>query len=381
MEEWKEYRLGDLFERVTRKNANLESDNVLTISAQQGLINQEEFFNKSVAGKNLRNYYLLKKEEFAYNKSYSAGYPVGATKMLSKYDEGIVSTLYICFKSKSDLVINKYFEYYFESKQYYDELSKIVQEGARNHGLLNVSTDDFFNIKLKLPTKCEQEKIVKILKTVDEIIEKKTQRINNEKLQKKYYFSNAIKNIDYREQKLSDIAMITMGQSPDSKSYTDDCQYTPLIQGNADIINRKICPKKYTTKPTKICKEMDLIMTVRAPVGYVAKSTINACIGRGVCSIRLSDVADKEYVYQYLIYNEENWNKLSQGSTFDAINSKEIKNMTIRLPKIEMQKSISRILEIEDKIIEKLECEINEYHKIKITLMKKLLLGKVKANV
>ena len=90
MGECKEYRLGDLFERVTRKNSNLESKNVLTISAQHGLINQEEFFNKSVAGNNLTNYYLLKKGEFAYNKSYSAGYPMGATKMLEKYDEGIV---------------------------------------------------------------------------------------------------------------------------------------------------------------------------------------------------------------------------------------------------------------------------------------------------
>ena len=106
MESWKKVKLGDLFERVTRKNTNLESNNVLTISAQYGLINQEEFFNKSVAGKNLKNYYLLKKGEFAYNKSYSAGYPMGASKMLEKYDEGVISTLYICFRSKSDLVNN-----------------------------------------------------------------------------------------------------------------------------------------------------------------------------------------------------------------------------------------------------------------------------------
>ena len=170
MSEWKKVKLGDLFERVTRKNTNLESDNVLTISAQYGLINQEEFFNKSVAGKNLKNYYLLKKGEFAYNKSYSAGYPMGATKMLEKYDEGVVSTLYICFRSKSDLVNNEYFKYYFESKEYYDELSKIAQEGARNHGLLNVNTDDFFNINILLPSIEEQKKISKLLIKLENII-------------------------------------------------------------------------------------------------------------------------------------------------------------------------------------------------------------------
>ena len=173
MEEWKEYRLGDLFERVTRKNTNLESKNVLTISAQHGLINQEEFFNKTVAGKNLTNYYLLKKGEFAYNKSYSKGYPMGATKMLDKYDNGIVSTLYICFRSKSDLVNDEYFKYYFESKEYYDELSKIAQEGARNHGLLNVSTKDFFNMKILIPSKLEQKLIAETLKKLDIIINKR----------------------------------------------------------------------------------------------------------------------------------------------------------------------------------------------------------------
>ena len=160
MSEWKKVKLGDLFERVTRKNTNLESDNVLTISAQYGLINQEEFFFFYVAGKNLKNYYLLKKGEFAYNKSYSAGYPMGATKMLEKYDEGVVSTLYICFRSKSDLVNNEYFKYYFESTQYYEELSKITQEGARNHGLLNINVDDFFDIQVILPPIKEQEKIM-----------------------------------------------------------------------------------------------------------------------------------------------------------------------------------------------------------------------------
>ena len=205
MSEWKKVKLGDLFERVTRKNTNLESDNVLTISAQYGLINQEEFFNKYVAGKNLKNYYLLKKGEFAYNKSYSAGYPMGATKMLEKYDEGVVSTLYICFRSKSDLVNNEYFKYYFESTQYYEELSKITQEGARNHGLLNINVDDFFDIQVILPPIKEQEKIMKILKNVEYLISMNKQYIQNIIKVKEKIFDNFLnqdfewKNIPFSE--------------------------------------------------------------------------------------------------------------------------------------------------------------------------------------
>ena len=210
MDEWRKYRLGDLFERVTRKNINLESENVLTISAQYGLINQEEFFNKSVAGKNLKNYYLLKKGEFAYNKSYSSGYPMGATKILENYDSGIVSTLYICFKSKSKLVNNEYFKYFFESKEYYDELYKIAQEGARNHGLLNVNTEDFFNIRISIPSIEEQEKIVILLKKIDIIIKKLEDEILLFSKIKKAVNTNILKSFNDRE-RIENIFKITRG--------------------------------------------------------------------------------------------------------------------------------------------------------------------------
>lgn len=167
---WEEIRLGDIFDRVTNKN-NTDNQNVLTISAQYGLVSQYDYFHKSVAASNLSNYYLIKKGDFTYNKSRSQGYPYGAIKPLRLYEEGVVSTLYICFRIKEGDFRDTFFEQYFETELINEEIGKIAQEGARNHGLLNISTDDFFNkVILFVPSLSEQEKIAECLYSIDRSI-------------------------------------------------------------------------------------------------------------------------------------------------------------------------------------------------------------------
>ncbi|NET34615.1 MAG: restriction endonuclease subunit S [Cyanothece sp. SIO1E1] len=164
--DWEIVKLQEVAERITRKNKE-NNTNVLTISAQDGLINQQEFFNKSVSARNVSGYYLLHKDEFAYNKSYSKGYPMGAIKRLSRYEKGVLSTLYICFKIRQKNS-EGYFEQYFESGSFNKELHKIAQEGARNHGLLNVSVVEFFNsTNLPRPSLKEQNKIKDFLSSLD----------------------------------------------------------------------------------------------------------------------------------------------------------------------------------------------------------------------
>ena len=169
-DEWRKVSLKDITIRIKDKNKSLETDLPLTISAQYGLIDQREYFNKIVASKSLANYYLLKKGDFAYNKSYSTGYPYGTIKRLNKYDKGAVSTLYICFKPKN--IDSNFLEQYFETDKWYKEIYKIAVEGARNHGLLNIAISDFFNTKHYIPkSKDEQIKISKFLEIVDEKID------------------------------------------------------------------------------------------------------------------------------------------------------------------------------------------------------------------
>ena len=162
------YKMCDFSSRIATKNKDSKCSLVLTIAAQYGLVNQESFFNKSVASENLTGYYLLHKGEFAYNRSYSAGYDWGAVKRLDNYDEGVLSTLYICFKINETIVDSDYLAYYFESTKWHRGLSDIAGEGARNHGLLNVSITDYFNTKHRFPVIEEQKAIAKMLNTITE---------------------------------------------------------------------------------------------------------------------------------------------------------------------------------------------------------------------
>ena len=183
-ETWKLYALSKLFQRVTTKN-NGKSNNVVTISGQHGLIKQEDFFKKTVASDTLDGYFLLKKGQFAYNKSYSNGYPMGAIKRLNRYPEGVVTTLYICFElTTPKKSCGDYWEHYFESGLLNNSLSQIAHEGGRAHGLLNVKPSDFFSLKVAVPGFEEQQKIASVLSAADteiSTLEKKLACLKNEK--------------------------------------------------------------------------------------------------------------------------------------------------------------------------------------------------------
>ena len=185
-QEWEVMSLKSRFDRLTRKNSE-GNTNVMTISAQYGLINQEEFFKKEIASEDKSNYYLLHNGEFAYNKSYSSGYPFGAIKRLSLYDKGIVSPLYICFSANNNNSCPEFYQHYFEGGKLNSEIQAIAQEGARNHGLLNISVEDFFYTKIIVPPLEEQKKIADILSAQDRIIELCERKTEQLKRMKKYY--------------------------------------------------------------------------------------------------------------------------------------------------------------------------------------------------
>ena len=154
--DWQNYKLSDFTTRVTRKNGG-QSDIPLTISAQYGLIDQRDFFSKTIASADMSGYYLLRSGEYAYNRSTSNDYPFGSIKRLELYPMGAVSTLYLCFRVKDDIVLRDLAKWYFESSQWHRGVNEICAEGARNHGLLNVPTDGFFNTVHTLPSDPEEQ--------------------------------------------------------------------------------------------------------------------------------------------------------------------------------------------------------------------------------
>lgn len=177
-DEWELKTLSDVVERITRKNTELQSTLPLTISSQYGLVDQNTFFNKRIASQNLSNYYLVKNGEFAYNKSSSDGHPFGAVKRLDLYEMGVLSTLYIVFALKENANINSdYLAAYFDTTNWYKQVSERAAEGARNHGLLNISADDFLDITLMVPRNIhEQELIGGYLAKLEELLSLQSQK-------------------------------------------------------------------------------------------------------------------------------------------------------------------------------------------------------------
>lgn len=170
-DKWRKVKLGEFCERIVRKNIS-NNKNVMTISAQKGFVPQTDFFSKTIASETLDNYYLVHKDEFCYNKSYSNGYPMGAIKRLKEASEAVVTTLYICFKLKENTDINiEFFEQFCEFGGLNKGLVKVANEGGRAHGLLNVTPNDFFNIKLAIPSAAEQNAISERLAIADKEIE------------------------------------------------------------------------------------------------------------------------------------------------------------------------------------------------------------------
>ena len=236
----------------------------------------------------------------------------------------------------------------------------------------NLSLSEIKNINLTIPRIEEQTKIANFLTAVDgkisQLNEQHQLMIQYKKGVMQKIFSQEIRFKDdngedfgeWEERILEDVSIIIMGSSPKSENYNELGIGLPLLQGNADIKDRRSYPRNFTTEITKECDVGDILMSVRAPVGYVAKAMHNACIGRGIAAIRVKENNNQEFLYQYLIYIEDIWGKFSQGSTFDSVNSEQIRNLSIFIPCLQEQTKIADFFTKLDDKIEKLALQLEQ---------------------
>lgn len=354
IEEYEQKYLNELVERVKRKNTNLETILPLTISAQDGLINQEDFFNKKVASKNLRSYYLLFEGEFAYNKSYSNGNPWGVVKRLEKYSKGAVSTLYICFKPVT--VESNFLKYYFESTKWFKEVSMIAIEGARNHGLLNIGITDFFQTKHYIPhSHREQEKIANFLSLVDKKIElmEKTlvlyERFTKEFIKNIYINLNTSNKVKLRDIVDSYVSNLSISNLDDNEG-----EY-PLYgaEGVVKYINFYEMKNQYIS-----------IIKDGAGVGRLNLCSQNSsALGTLQCLI-LKKEFDLHFIYYYL--NNLNFKKYIVGSTIPHIYFKDYSKEKLNIPSLYIQRKYGKqclTLEMKKKIIENAIISLKQYKK------------------
>jgi type I restriction enzyme S subunit len=186
---------------------------------------------------------------------------------------------------------------------------------------------------------------------------------------------------EFNDLPLSEAARITMGTSPKSAAYNSSGEGLPLLQGNADIENRRSKPRVYTSEITKACQPGNILLSVRAPVGSVAISDHEACIGRGICAIQAKPGNDQAFLYQWMLWYEPRWASLSQGSTFESVNSADIKNLNVRVPKAAEQSAIAQVLSTGDQEIISLQNRLECLKREKKALMKQLLTGKRRVQV
>jgi type I restriction enzyme S subunit len=260
---------------------------------------------------------------------------------------------------------------------------KYVDSVKTSSGIPHISSKDINNFKILIPSLPEQQKIASILSTWDKAVAKQEALITQKEHLKKGLMQELLTGKkrfagfeeEWKEVKLGKVAKIIMGQSPDSSSYNEESKGKYLIQGNADIKNRKSAPRIWTSKPTKVCEVGDILMTVRAPVGAIAKSIHNACIGRGICSIKFKE--NNDFLYFKLLQFENSWKRLEQGSTFSAVGSNDIRTLKFLIPNsIKEQQKIADILSFADKEIENLKTQHATMKLQKQGLMQELLTGK-----
>ena len=326
---WEQRKLGEICERVTRKNKNGESDLPLTIASQYGLIDQRDFFNKVVAAKDMSNYYLLKKGEFAYNKSYSNGFDYGSIKRLNAYEQGCLSTLYICFGITSDDVESDYLECYFDTLKWYEDVSQICAEGARNHGLLNVDTKAFFDeVTIEMPSsKEEQRKISAYLNNLDNLI-----TLHQRKPLTNSYYINP-----WEQRKLNKLA--EYNSSPLTVNDIDD-------KGDYDLYDANILIGKTNKSP--LADDYISIIKDGAGVGRVRKLPKNTCVLGTMGAITPHNC---DYNFLFLLLEKTDFTKLTSGGTIPHIYFKQYGESVYSVPLLAEQIKIGKYFSNLDNLI------------------------------
>ena len=389
--EWEEKKLGEVSDRVTRKNENLESTLPLTISAQYGLVDQITFFNNQVASTtNLRNYFLVKNGEFAYNKSYSAGYPWGAIKRLDRYGKGVLSTLYIVFKPKN--INSDYLLSYYDTDKWYKQVSEIAAEGARNHGLLNIAPNDFFQTTFAAPiSEIEQQKIGTFLSHVDSLIQAKTKKLESLKAVKKSLlqkcFPKAGEKVpemrfagfsgDWEEKKLGEVCEINPSSNlPSVFEYVD----LESVLGSEMISHRTEFKNNAPSRAQRLAKKGDVFYQTVRPYqknNYLFELDFtNYVFSTGYAQLRPKEINSKFLMCQ--IQSDTFVNMVLEkctGTSYPAINSTELSGIPLLVSNdfIEQQK-IGQFFSKYDSLICVQQKEIDKLKDIKKALLQKMFL-------
>ena len=392
---WEQRKLGELCERVTRKNKTGESDLPLTIASQYGLIDQRDFFNKVVAAKDMSNYYLLKKGEFAYNKSYSNGYDFGSIKRLNAYEQGCLSTLYICFGITSDDIESDYLECFFDTLKWYSDITMICAEGARNHGLLNVDTKAFFDeVTIEMPSsKEEQRKISSYLNNLDNLITLHQRKYEKLKKVKNAYLDEMFpKNGErfpkrrfpgftdpWEQRKLGDISDSYSGGTPTAgkaEYYGGNIPFIRSAEVNSDRTELFLTEEGLKNSSAKMVNKGDILYALYgATSGEVGLARLDGAINQAILDIKPHEDFDASFIMQWLRKSKASiigtYLQGGQGNLSGAI----VTSLMVDCPNYAEQQKIGGFFSELDDLITLHQRELDKLKKLKAAYLDAMFVG------
>lgn len=377
IDKWKSYTIKEVFDRVGKPVDVKEGQLYREIGIRshgKGLFYKDETTMEELGNKRV---FWIEPDCFIVNIVFAWERAVART---TQNEVGMIAShRFPMYKPKPEILDLDYITIFFTTKEGQKVLSLASPGGAGRNKTLGQK--EFAESNIKLPSYNEQKKIASLIMTIDEIIEKSQEEVAAWEKRKKgvmqKIFSQEVRFKaddgtdfpDWEEKKLGDVVQITMGQSPDGNSYSKTPSEHILVQGNADLEHGWVKPRIWTTQVTKQASAGDLIMSVRAPAGAMGKTAYDIVIGRGVAAIK-----GNEFMYQLLVKMDKEgyWKKLSCGSTFESLNSNNIKNAEILLPHIDEQRKIADCLASLDEVITQAKSELEKWQELKKGLLQQL---------
>ena len=400
-DDWEQPKLEDIAERVTRKNQDYVSELPLTISAQYGLIDQNEFFDKRVASKDVSGYYLIYNGEFAYNKSTSNDAPWGAIKRLDRYENGVLSTLYIVFKIKDeDVTSSDFIATYYDTSNWHKDIQAIAAEGARNHGLLNIAPTDFFKTELMLPQDIkEQQKIGDYFRSLDNLITLHQRKCETLKKLKKSMLQKMFpKNGSHfpeirfagftdawEQREVSDVAEITAGGTPSTsvKEYWNPKQVPWLSSGEVHkkyitYTDDKISEEGLNHSSARMIKENSVLIALAGQGktrGTVAINRIPLSTNQSIAAMTFTSEICPEFIFSNLENRYDELRRISSGDgTRGGLNKQLVGDVIIPYTFLKEQQAIGKFFTNLDHLITLHQRKLETLKKLKKAMLQKMFI-------
>ena len=396
MSEWKKVKLKELIKEVNERNKDEKVKTVLSVTNSRGFVSQEEYFEGTVHSANISNYKIVRKNQFAYNPSRVN---VGSIDILKDYEYGVLSPMYVVFEVDITKLLPDYFKYYFQTNRFFENVKNNTQGSVRN----SLSFRALADFDYLLPPIAEQEKIVKILRDADSIIEKygllleeKKQFIKSQFIE---MFGNPINNSKkIKTEEMTNICEIIDGYRgsnyPKSGEFYEK-EYCLFLNAK-NVTNNGFSFANcmfITEKEDKLLgkgklQRGDIVLTTRGTVGNIAFYTDdvpfdNMRINSGMVILRMNKEKINEvfFIEQFKLQLDKIKNKVASGSAQPQLPISKMKNIKILIPPIEDQNKYANFIKQIDKQKSLLEQQKKNYENLKKGLMQKLLTGKVKVNV